>query len=125
MPIDIWRQAVLELQFDQADQQRVDGSPSGEQLLRHRSEGLLVGEEMNERADLPIDATGMTDERGPVRVAQGRRHGVTKTAPVIPAAAWPGRVQMKLCVPGSVNVRVIVRVSPGSRIDSTPSRPGM
>ena len=91
--------AVAQLKLDEAHQQRIEGSPGGKELLRNLRERQVGGNQRGERGGLA--ARSLSVSNGGAAITRCREaHGDTKAAPVMPAAACPGRVQMNVCVPG-------------------------
>lgn len=117
--------AHIQLEHDEPDQQCIERGASGDDLLRKIGDRSAGGDHRLECADLAAEATGVPEGCGSAARGFHLGHGLTNTAPVMPAAAWPGMLQWNVCVPGWSKVSVMIRVSPGSRIASTPSRPGM
>ena len=93
------RQAVAELELDESHQQRVERAPGRQQLLRNLRKRLAGGDHRRERRELA--ARSLSVSNGGAAIARCRDgHGVTNAAPVMPAAACPGSVQMNVWVPG-------------------------
>lgn len=90
------REAIPQLKFHEADEQRIERTPSGEELLSNVRERVGGGDHPRESADLAANALRVTDGTRPLGDEFRRVHGRTKTAPVMPAAAWPGRLQMNV-----------------------------
>lgn len=103
------RQPVRQLELDKPEQQGIERAADGEELLGNRGEGLLGGDHPRERPGLPARPLRMHDKQRALTCVGVGSHGATKAAPVMPAAACPGSVQMNVCVPGSLNIRVMVR----------------
>jgi hypothetical protein len=81
------RQAVVQLELHEPDEQRIERTPSGQELLRDVRERVASRDHSGESGDLAASALGVTDGSGPLVDGVRRAHGRTKTAPVIPAAA--------------------------------------
>lgn len=118
------REEAVQLELDEANEERVKRRARRQDLLSKLTEWTFVLDHRRDRRDLAARPPRMLHGRPPFGEQRDSGH-LTNAAPVIPAAAWPGSVQMNVWVPGVSNVSLIVRVSPGSRIASTPWSPGM
>lgn len=81
------RQAVAELELDQTDEERIERTPGGQELLCDIWERLGAGNHASECADLAARTLGVAGRSGPLADGVEGAHGRTKTAPVMPAAA--------------------------------------
>ena len=79
------RQALLELDLDEADEQGIERPAGGEELLGDLGEGTPAADHAAQRQYLPTGPLDMPD-RG-VSVDRGAAHDDTKAAPVMPAVA--------------------------------------
>lgn len=77
----------MQLEFDESNEQRVDGAAGSEQLLGHVGERFVGLDHPSEGRDLARRSLGMAGGRSAVTGHLGAVHGWTKTAPVIPEAA--------------------------------------
>ena len=80
------RDTVTELDLDKADEERVQRTARGLELLRDLGERTVGGDHRGESRDLAARALAVPDDSTAL-VGRLKTHGVTKAAPVIPAAA--------------------------------------
>lgn len=93
------RQAVVKLELHESHEERVERASGRQQLLCHLGKRLARGDHRRQRRELPARALGMSNgSRAICRCPSS--HLVTYAAPVMPAAACPGSVQMNVWVPG-------------------------
>lgn len=92
-------QAVVELDLDESQEERIERATGGEELLGDLGKRAAGGDHASERRNLAAGTVDVSNGRIPVRCAKAA-HGDTNAAPVIPDAAWPGSVHMNVCVPG-------------------------
>ena len=81
-----YREAVVEFDFDEAHQERIEGAAGGQELLGDIGERPPGRDHARERAHLATGALDVSDGRSPVRGTHAV-HGDTYAAPVIPEAA--------------------------------------
>ncbi len=92
------RQAVVELELHESHQQRVERASGRQQLLRNLRKRLARGDHWGQRRELAARALSVS--HGGAAIARcPDSHGVTNAAPVMPAAACPGKEQVNVCVP--------------------------
>ena len=59
-------QAVVELELDETDEQRIERAPDGQKLLRELGKRLGAGDHAGERANLAARALGVAGGCGPL-----------------------------------------------------------
>jgi len=82
----VW-QAAAELKIDETDEERIERTPGGQELLRDLGEAVGARDHAGKGADLAAGALGVADGSGSLIDGVERTHGRTMTAPVMPAAA--------------------------------------
>ena len=81
------RQAGVELELDDAYEQRIEGTTGSQKLLSDVRKSIAGPDHSSESRGLTACTLCVTNQRG-AWIGRGRRiHGRTKTAPVMPAAA--------------------------------------
>lgn len=90
--------AVVELDLDEPHEERIERSAGCQELLGDLGEWPSGRDHAGKRRHLTAGALDVSDGSRPVPDTHPA-HGETNAAPVMPAAAWPGKVQMKVCVP--------------------------